>query len=505
MYTPLSSSYCKPFQIYVVKKYISPSHSLLFESAFVKEKTISIIHNNYQSIHLYFTSFFHSCVVFPQICQFFTSKIVVRFQGTFLDCYIGQYIYSKEKRNFYIGDEYMGEAILVKREPLWTKEFVALILANLCMFLGFQMLIPTLPVYVKEIGGTSSNIGFVVGMFTVAALFVRPLTGNALQKFSKKIILMIGTAICLLAMGSYLFASTVFLLLAVRILHGAGFGITTTTYGTVVSDLIPQARRGEGMGYFGLSGTIAMALGPLIGLWLMQTYNFTILFLCALSCTIVSLILTKLLQIKKSPQPPKQTSGTFLDGFIERKALLPSLLILCITLMYGGIGSFITLFATEVGIADISLFLFNALAIAVTRPFSGKLYDAKGHSFVIIPGVIITFAGIILLSYTTTIPSLIIAAACYGSGFGAIQPALQAWMIDRVAPHRRGVATATFFSAFDLGIGAGAIIFGFIAHFTNCATVYRYSSLLLIAFLFIYITSVKKQKHGDKNTEKAAG
>lgn len=505
MYTPLSSSYCKPFQIYVVKKYISPSHSLLFESAFVKEKTISIIHNNYQSIHLYFTSFFHNCVVFPQICQFFTSKIVVRFQGTFLDCYIGQYIYSKEKRNFYIGDEYMGEAILVKREPLWTKEFVALILANLCMFLGFQMLIPTLPVYVKEIGGTSSNIGFVVGMFTVAALFVRPLTGNALQKFSKKIILMIGTAICLLAMGSYLFASTVFLLLAVRILHGAGFGITTTTYGTVVSDLIPQARRGEGMGYFGLSGTIAMALGPLIGLWLMQTYNFTILFLCALSCTIVSLILTKLLQIKKSPQPPKQTSGTFLDGFIERKALLPSLLILCITLMYGGIGSFITLFATEVGIADISLFLFNALAIAVTRPFSGKLYDAKGHSFVIIPGVIITFAGIILLSYTTTIPSLIIAAACYGSGFGAIQPALQAWMIDRVAPHRRGVATATFFSAFDLGIGAGAIIFGFIAHFTNYATVYRYSSLLLIAFLFIYITSVKKQKHGDKNTEKAAG
>ena len=155
--------------------------------------------------------------------------------------------------------------------------------------------------------------------------------------------------------------------------------------------------------------------------------------------------------------------------------------------MYGGIGSFITLFATEVGIADISLFfLCNALAIAVTRPFSGKLYDAKGHTFVIIPGVIITFTGIILLSYTTTIPSLIIAAACYGSGFGAIQPALQAWMIDRVAPHRRGVATATFFSAFDLGIGAGAIIFGFIAHFTNYATVYRYPLYYLLLSLHLH-------------------
>ncbi len=186
---------------------------------------------------------------------------------------------------------------------------------------------------------------------------------------------MIGTAICLLAMGSYLFASTVFLLLAVRILHGAGFGITTTTYGTVVSDLIPQARRGEGMGYFGLFWNDcngARSTYRTFGLCKHITSRF--FFLCALSCTIVSLILTKLLQIKKSPQSPQQTSGTFLDGFIERKALLPSLLILCITLMYGGIGSFITLFATEVGIADISLFfLFNALAIAVTRPFFWKI------------------------------------------------------------------------------------------------------------------------------------
>ena len=124
------------------------------------------------------------------------------------------------------------------------------------------------------------------------------------------------------------------------------------------------------MGYFGLSGTIAMALGPLIGLWLMQTYNFTVLFMCTFMHN--SFInINETTSNQKTQQPPKQSSGTFLDGFIERKALLPSLLILCITLMYGGIGSFITLFATEVGIADISLFfLFNALAIAVTRPFS---------------------------------------------------------------------------------------------------------------------------------------
>ncbi len=109
--------------------------------------------------------------------------------------------------------------------------------------------------------------------------FVRPLTGNALQKFNKKNHFNDRYCYLFTRYGQLPFSPQLFfLLLAVRILHGAGFGITTTTYGTVVSDLIPSARRGEGMGYFGLSGTLAMALGPLIGLWLMQTYNFTILF-----------------------------------------------------------------------------------------------------------------------------------------------------------------------------------------------------------------------------------
>ena len=124
MYTPLSSSYCKPFQIYVVKSIYPLLVHYSFESAFFKEKQfLSFLTPT--SLYIYTLHlFFHSCVAFTQICQFFTLKIVIRFQDTFLDCCIGQYIYSKEKRKFYIGDEYMGEAILVKREPLWTKSLL---------------------------------------------------------------------------------------------------------------------------------------------------------------------------------------------------------------------------------------------------------------------------------------------------------------------------------------------------------------------------------------------
>ena len=168
-----------------------------------------------------------------------------------------------------------------------------------------------------------------------------------------------------------------------------------------------------------------------------------------------------------------------------------------------GIGSFITLFATEVGIADISLFfLFNALAIAVTRPFSGKLYDAKGHSFVIIPGVIITFAGIILLSYTTTIPSLIIAAACYGSGFGAIQPT--AWMIDRVAPHDEESQQLHSSQHLTLALVLARLFLDslHIYKLRNCISLFLSTTYCFPVHLHY---KCKKQKHGDKNTEKAAG
>ena len=131
MYTPLSSSYCKPFQIYVVKSIYPLLVHYSFESAFFKEKQfLSFLTPT--SLYIYTLHLFHSCVAFTQICQFFTLKLLSVFKTPSLTVALAN-TYTRKKRNF-IGDEYMGEAILVKREPLWTKEFVALIFANLCMF-----------------------------------------------------------------------------------------------------------------------------------------------------------------------------------------------------------------------------------------------------------------------------------------------------------------------------------------------------------------------------------
>lgn len=387
------------------------------------------------------------------------------------------------------------------QEPLWTQPFILLSLSNFFVFLGFQMLLPTVPLFVSEHGGSSTQVGLVIGLLTLSAVLIRPFAGASLDKWGRKLILAVGILICLLAMGGYLIAATVFLVLMIRFVHGIGWGIATTTFGVMASDVIPASRRGEGMGYFGLGSTLAMAAGPFAGLWLLNEFGFTALFAATLISTLVALIG---MQFIKMPSRDKGTapaaSVSFWSRIVDRSALFPSFLALLLGGTYGGLVSFITLFGKEAGIANIGwFFLFNAASVFVIRPIAGKLFDRKGHVWVLFPGALFSIAGLILISYANSTWSLIAAAILYGIGFGAIQPSIQAWVIGRAAPNRRGAANATFYSAFDLGIGGGGMLLGMVAQATSYAVMYRYSALILVAYLicyFFYMSSSGRRSGG---------
>lgn len=380
-----------------------------------------------------------------------------------------------------------------EENSLWTKEFVILALSNFMLFVAFQMLIPTLPVYITDMGGDQLAVGLVVSLFTVSALLVRPFTGKALDSMGRRPVLLSGLAIFLLAACGYYWMASVALVLALRFVHGIGWGIVTTTYGTIVSDIIPAARRGEGMGYFGMFTNLAMAVGPLIGLWVSQTWGYGWLFGVSGGLTAIAMILSRLVEIK-APIAATHPGAAVSGGLFEKKALFPALLALLTGVMYGGIVSFITLFGKEVGIENVGLyFLFNALSLMLVRPLSGKLFDRKGPFWVLMPGGVITGIAVLTLSYSTTEVGLIAAAILFGVGAGAVQPSLQAWTIQRVEPSRRGAATGTFFSAFDLGIGGGAMILGAIAKYTGFALMYRYSLFVMVLYLVIYLVYVVRQ------------
>lgn len=376
-----------------------------------------------------------------------------------------------------------------KRKPLWTKAFLITSLSNLLLFFSFQMLIPTIPTHVSQLGGNDVQVGLVIGIFTISSLLSRPFAGRALDLFGRKHVLLVGLAICALTIAGYSYMAAVTLILAARFVHGIGWGMSTTSLGTVIADIIPSERRGEGMGYYGLSNTFAMATAPLTGLWLMQTYGFPRVLLISTLLALLSLFsslfiaYTKPLPVEKSAQRPK-----LMDRLWERTAILPSVLLLFTAICYGGIVTFITLFGHESGISNVGwFFLCNASMVLIVRPITGILFDRKGPEWVLLPGALFTLAGLLLLSYAHSEASLAAAAICYGIGFGSLQPALQAWTIARAAPNRRGAANGTFFSANDLGIGLGAMVLGTLANISGSyALMYRYSTVLILVFILIY-------------------
>jgi MFS family permease len=384
---------------------------------------------------------------------------------------------------------------LIKDSPqnkIWTKDFILILFANFFIFLGFQMTLPTIPLFVEKLGGNDQLIGYVVGIFTFSALLVRPFAGHALESKGRGFVYLLGLAIFVLSVGSFGLASSILFLFVMRIVQGVGWGYSTTASGTIATDIIPSKRRGEGMGYFGLSGSIAMAFGPSLGLTLASKIPFSYLFYICAALGFIALLLSSRIKFKKAVEKPSHKDAVKRD-FYEKSALQPSILLLFLTSTFGGIAAFLPLYTAEKHIPGIQwYFLLYAISVMVTRTFAGTLYDRKGHKAIFIPGALLIFFAMILLAWLPNSMIMYLAAIFYGLGFGSVQPALQAWAVEKAPVNRKGMANATFFSFFDLGIGVGAILFGQIGHWLGYSSIYIASAILVSISMIIYFILLKK-------------
>lgn len=379
-------------------------------------------------------------------------------------------------------------------DKIWTRDFVLVCLANFFIFLGFQMTLPTLPLFVKELGGSDQLIGIIVGIFTFSALIFRPYAGHALESKGRQFVYMLGLGIFVISVGSLGFVVSIVFLVIMRVIQGIGWGFSTTATSTIATDLIPPKRRGEGMGYFGLSGNLALAFGPALGLTLVGVISFKSLFLICGALGLVAFLLSMTIRYKKVEQSPDKTVTVKFDIF-EKTALTPSVLLFFITITFGGIASFLPLYAAQKGIAGIeSYFLVYAVFLMVSRTFAGKIYDKKGHLYVFLPGTVLIFIAMILLSWLPSTLVMLIAAGFYGLGFGSVQPALQAWAVDEAPGNRKGMANATFFSFFDLGVGIGAMTFGQLAFMFGYDMIYKTAAGSVMFAMILYLFLIWKTK-----------
>ncbi len=383
-------------------------------------------------------------------------------------------------------------------EKIFSKDFAFIWLANFFVFLGFQMTLPTIPIFVNELGGSDQLIGIIVGIFTFSALLFRPYAGHALETKGRGIVYLFGLVLFVLSVGSFGFITSMAFLIVMRIVQGVGWGFSTTASGTIATDLIPPSRRGEGMGYYGLSGNLALAFGPALGLTLAGVLSFTQLFLMCASLGLIAFLLSLNIRYKKVDESPHKTKPARFD-VLEKSAINPSIILLFITLTFGGIASFLPLYAAEKNIEGIQFYFVSyALFLMLSRIFAGKIYDRKGDLYVIPPGAILIFVAMILLSWLPNMTVMIIAGALYGLGFGTVQPALQAWAVDKAAANRKGMANATFFSFFDLGVGIGAMLFGQLAFLYGYQIIYLVSAfsvtISLSYYLFLVVTGRRRAR-----------
>lgn len=375
---------------------------------------------------------------------------------------------------------------------LWTKNFVLIIITNLITFFGFQMLTPTLPLYVEKLGGSQTEAGFVIGIFAISAVVIRPIAGRGLDLYGRKGIFIIGLGVFLISALAYNWVPTVLSLLILRFIHGFGWGASSTAAGTIASDIIPRKRLAEGMGYFGIAGDIAMAVGPALGLFLTSSRGFPTLFFSSAAAILIAMVLAFLITLRPDNPVAGEVNHGVRPAYFEKTAFRPSLVMFFVTMTFGAIVSFLALYASQLGISNVGLFFtLYALALMISRPLFGRLADKRDNDIIIVSGMLAIFAALIILSQARAVghpyQMLLLAAVVYGLGFGAVQPSLQAMAVRNISFNRRGAANATFFSAFDLGIGLGSALWGVIAEQSGYNVMYFAASFSALCALGCYM------------------
>lgn len=389
------------------------------------------------------------------------------------------------------------------QNKLWTKNFIFMCIINLVMFVGFHMLVSTFPFYIKFLGGDEAIAGLAGGLFSVSSLLMRPIVGWILDNKSRKILLLLGLAGLILIPFAYMFIPIIIIVLMFRLLHGAFWAASSTSLNTNVSDILPKARFGEGMGIFGLTTTISLSVAPLLGLSIMNNIGFSALFFASSIIMMIALSISFFTRIQ-SIKPNKESISfkTIAKNIINKSALPASIVMFLFLIPYGAVTTFIALYADEIKIGSGGLFFaLMALSTGIIRILSGKLSDKKGEGSIVYFAIPSLAIALLLIALVKTSFMFIIAALLFGIGFGAMVPAMQAMAMRICMPERRGSASSTYLCAFDLGTGLGGVIGGFLVRWFGFPSMFLIIILSLILSLIVYIFWARKSPSAFKNCQ----
>jgi len=372
--------------------------------------------------------------------------------------------------------------------PLFTGRFFLMCGFTFTVFLSAFQLLPTAPYHILDLGGSKTAAGLFLGFLTYSSAFSAPLTGSLADRLGKRRLLIVGSLGIAAFSAVYAVLRDYRLLLALVLVHGVFWSGLLSASSAYITDIVPARRRAEGISYWGLSNILAIAVAPQVGFAIYARGWPSVCLATALLNLAMAAIAWRLPADVRAPR-----AGLPHGPLVEWHVLALSLTLFLYSFGYGGITSFVALYADANRVVPKSVFFTAfALTILVTRPISGPLADRIGHRRVFLPclGLIVTGLGLLALDGSKR--GLITAAVVFGTGLGSAYPAYVAHVMHYVDDSRRGAAFGSILAAFDTGIGTGSVVTGWIAQRAGFSAAYGAGALLATLSLPYFLLTEKR-------------
>ncbi|MEH2141776.1 MFS transporter [Nostoc sp.] len=376
------------------------------------------------------------------------------------------------------------------------RNLLILFTAGLLFWSSISSLLPTLPLYIDDVGASKQEIGIVMGSFAIGLLLSRPMLGRLADENGRKIVLLIGTIVAAIAPFGYLATQSIPLLILVRIFHGISIAAFATGYSALIADLAPTETRGEIIGYMSLTTPLGLAIGPALGGYLEATSGYGILFL--LSAELGFFALLGIIQVTNPPvQTQEQTEANdpnFWQILASPRVRVPTIVMLLVGLSLGAVHTFVSLFlkSTQVDFNGGLFFTAGAISSFSIRVFAGKASDRFGRGLFITFGIFCYVLALILLWQADSAIIFLLAAIAEGGGGGTLISMMITMMADRSLPQERGQIFAICIAGLDLGIAIAAPLLGTIADQVGYRNMFGYGAVITSVALVIFLTQSSK-------------
>jgi MFS family permease len=347
-------------------------------------------------------------------------------------------------------------------DRLFTPRFFVMCGFSFSVFLSVFQILPIAPFHILDLGGSTFASGLFLGFLTYASASSAPITGAIGDRIGHRRVLILSSVVIAGFSLAYGLIPGYRLMLVLALVHGVFWSGLLSASGAYMTSFLPEHRRAEGIGYWGLSTVAAIAVAPPLGFWI---YRHGWLAVCA-SALVLNVVMAAIAwRLPSDERAPRalHDGAEKARGVLEWRVLALSVTLFLYSFGYGGITSFAALYADAVGVTPKGIYLTTlALAILVSRPFSGRVADRFGYRRILVPSLVVIVLGLSILAVSSTRISMVCSALVFGVGFGTAYPVFAAYILHRVTAARRGAAFGAMLAAFDTGIGTGSTTLGWV-------------------------------------------